>query len=362
MPVQLNSENQTIVPLFVHERFRPLLACNDVLYGGRGQNLYRRESNGKLVLVCDLGTPLMSQLSKIWFVERVLRADIHTMTCRQDGNRLLAVKGSVRCFDSGSGSEVGRFDIPGGTRPLRIENSPDGMSWFGEYSVNSNREAVPVYASADGVRWDVAYRFPKSSIRHIHGIFYDSFRKGLWVLTGDDGDEAGLWFTDDGFSHLTPVARGSQACRAVTIFTVESGLIVPTDTPQQANRIAHFDIENGRFEELAELPGSSLASTWDGNCMLVSTAVERSKVNKDQRVSVFASIDGLRWKCVTALNRDWPIMKNMRPYLQHPNIRFATGDGSSDRIYASCIAVKGYDGRMISWRRSDIENYLKEVS
>jgi hypothetical protein len=350
------------VPIERHGRIRPLVVRDGAVYASRGLCLFKMIDSDDRRKIVSFGGYIKSALSRVWHMERIARADIRSMSIRADGKALLIADGSIVCMDANIENVASVFPVPGGGRPLGIENSPDGFSYFGEYSANKARNPMSIYGTADGIHWEVAYEFPRSSIRHVHGIIYDEIREGFWVLTGDDADEAGIWFTDNNFKDLTPVSRGTQQSRAVTVFPVDSGLIVPMDTPQERNYINHYDIERDRYEKLASIPGSSLASTRDGNCMLISTAVERSKVNLEQRSTVFGSVDGQDWKAVAKLNRDWKIVRNMRPYLQHPNIRFAGSDGSVDRVYASCMAIEGFDGEMISWDRRDLTNYLEGTS
>lgn len=92
---------------------------------------------------------------------------------------------------------------------------------------------------------------------------------------------------------------------------------------------------------------------------LVSTAVERSTVNKDQRVHVFGSLNGFDWHCIARWTRDLHFTRNWRPYCQHPNVYFAAGNQNSSRIFGFGIAVQGIDGKMFSWKRSELKKFLK---
>ena len=80
--------------------------------------------------------------------------------------------------------------ITRGTRPLHITSIPGGNVFWGEYFDNASRDEVHIYASIDGgVKWDVAYTFPRGAIRHVHNIVHDPWGECLWLLTGDYGDE-----------------------------------------------------------------------------------------------------------------------------------------------------------------------------
>ncbi len=346
------------VPFSIHGRFRPLLYTEGRLYGSRGKTVYRRDELRQMHRLCSLGSPLINAMSNIWWVERILRANVQGMFTRTENKVFLVEKGQVHTFEFPTFRRLSTFRIPSGGRPLRIETAPNGWSFFGDYTVNHARDPVSMFASPDGIDWTEIYTFPAGEIRHIHGIVYDPYRKGLWTLTGDDGPEAGIWFSDIEYAGITAVSRGRQECRAVSVIPTPDALLIPTDTPQEPNRISRFDPQSGNFEPIQDLPGSSLCSFRGSDCMLVSTAVERSDVNNDQRVSIYASTDGNRWSCIFRAQRDFRVMKSMRPWFQHPNVVFANSDYRASRIYASAIGVKKLDGKMLSWAVTDIVEYL----
>ena len=91
------------------------------------------------------------------------------------------------------------------------------------------------------------WEFLPKQIRHIHGCYYDSYRKGVWVLTGDSDKESGLWFTDDFFETLKCIKGNTQNARAVSIIPMRDGLIVPTDSPRQQNYIQFLDFKTNCF-------------------------------------------------------------------------------------------------------------------
>jgi hypothetical protein len=307
--------------------------------------------------ITAIGSPI-GALSHLWWVERVLRAGFHSIDFRSDTEIIAVAKGRVLTVDLDAGELRCDFKIINGSRPLNVTTTPDGLSCFGEYFGNTDRQSVRIFATDDGSNWDCVHEFPSGSIRHVHGIYYDRFRDGLWVLTGDDGEEAAIWFTDDNFRNLQAVVRGKQRCRAVSVIPMLDGLIVPMDAPDEQNYIHHLDVSNTVFRRVAELPGTSFASTLVGECMLVSTVVERSSFNTDQHVSVWGSVDGEHWHCVSKWHRDLAFTRNFPPYLQHPTIYFAKNGSLPERIFAFAVGIKGLDGRMISWPRAGLESWL----
>lgn len=101
-----------------------------------------------------------------------------------------------------------------------LTQEPDGTLWAAEYL-----GAARVWRSTDdGVTWAEHYNFPNTDdgsgtvIRHIHGI--KSLPSGLWVYTGDNNTQCGLWRYDGGtFVRKSPsvIDPDAQRWRAVDL-------------------------------------------------------------------------------------------------------------------------------------------------
>ena len=340
---------------------RPLLYTNGDLYAARGLALWRRP-RGRRQFEPRASVPghlLERVVRPSRLLTRLVRGGIYGLVQLQDGSLLATVKGAiVRCgADESEFREV--LPLAGRGRPLNFCVARDKV-FFGEYFSNLGRGEVNVYGSADGLRWEVRYRFPPGSIRHIHGIYYDEFRRGHWVLTGDEGAEAGLWFTNDEFRTLVPVVRNEQRARAVTVIPRAEGLIVPMDSPQEVNFIHLFEPGPARFTRLAELPGSSFSSARCGALYCISTGVEKSAVNLSQSATVFVSSDGLSWRCMATFRRDLALLKNMRPYFQYPNVALVSSQ--DDTVIGYGVALTEYDDCLLEWDPRDLRVWLACVS
>src|SRR5947209_7906214 len=138
------------------------------------------------------------------------------------GGLVAAVPGAIVTLRAGEIQFRRTHPITRGTRPLHITAVPGGAVFWGEYFDNPAREEVHIYVSSDdGATWNVAYVFPKHTIRHVHNIVYDRWGDCLWVLTGDYGDECRILRASCDFRQVEVVVRGNQQARAVGLIPME---------------------------------------------------------------------------------------------------------------------------------------------
>ncbi len=335
----------------VGDHLRVLHVDGTEVWAGRGLTLLHSADGGASFQERGRVPGRLAQrlLSRNELTTRLFRTGFHAVAPLPGGALVAVVRGAVLHLRADAQEFELAHSIQRGKRPLNLCVHPSGRVYFGEYFRNRFRRAVHLYGSDDGRSFHVVGTFKRRSIRHVHAIHWDPHRAGMWVLTGDDGDEAGLWFTPDEFVTLEPVLRGAQAARAVTLFAREDGLILPTDTPFERNYVQHFDPETGTVERLAELPGSVFHGTRSRSLYLLSTVVERSPINTDPRPALFASRDGDDWKLVARLRRDFPQLEALPPFLQWPTLLLPTGSTSTDTIWASGQALARAHDRALTW-------------
>lgn len=330
---------------------RVLHVEGETLYVGRGLDLLRsRDGGAHFELIGRApGGPVARRLAAKEYSSRLLRTGFHGLAPLPDGGLLAIVRGAILF----QGPSDARFSVAQrvrrGSRPLNLCVLPSGHAYYGEYFSNPERDQVHIYGSVTGREWEVVGSFPAGTVRHVHGVHHDPHRGGMWVLTGDEDHEAGLWWTGDEFQTLEPVWRGTQSVRAVTLFAESWGLIVPTDTPFETNWVQHLDPESGAVTRLAPLPGSVFHSARSEHLWLLSTVVERSSVNTDPRPALFASADGLDWSPVAQLERDRPPFARERSIFQWPTLVLPTGRSTGDALYGSGQALAGAHGRLLEW-------------
>jgi hypothetical protein len=229
--------------------------------------------------------------------------------------------------------------ITRGTRPLHIIAVPNGPVLWGEYFDNATRDEVHIYASADGGdHWDVAYTFPKGSIRHIHNIVHDPWADCLWILTGDYSDECRILRASCDLSQIDVVLRGNQQARAVALLPAEDGIYFSSDTPLEANFIFRLDC-SGILSKLGPISGSSIYGCQAAGHLFFSTMVEPSAVNTDRELHIYGSRNRKNWSPVLSWRKDgWPMAT-----FQYGNAFLPDGNNTTDLLAVTTVAVEKDD-------------------
>lgn len=336
-------------------RVRVLHTNGAETYASRGLELLHSPDSGRSFnSLARAGEGLLDRwIASAPVASRLLRTGFHGLTPLPSGDLIAIVRRAILMRRAGEDQFDCVHRVERGTRPLNVCQSPTGRLFFGEYFSNPERGEVHVYGSSDGLHWEVCHTFPAGSIRHVHGIHADPFRGGVWILTGDDDDESGLFWSDDDLRTVTPVVQGTQRARAVVVLPTPDGVVVPTDTPREQNVIQWLDPVTGVLEPACEVPGSVFTGGRTDNLLLVSTTVEKSDVNRDQRVALFASRDGQDWTPLARFERDLRILRDQKGYLQYPMLLHPSGVGS-DRILATGQSLRSLHGRLLSWDESDV--------
>jgi hypothetical protein len=127
----------------------------------------------------------------------------------------------------------------------------------------------------------------------------------------------------------------------------EGGLFFASDTPLEQNYLYHLDA-NGRVEECAVLPSSSIYACRNCSGMFFSTMIEPSYVNRGRDVTIFGSSSGARWNALAQWRKDLWSMK----YFQYGNALLPDGENSSDLLALTTVAVAGVDLTTSIWKTS----------
>ena len=236
----------------------------------------------------SVGTAKEKTLACFRLTRQLLREGIHHLLPLNDGKIFVTTKRKSYIVDK-SGCIAGMFSGYKGNKPAHqgVCVTPDGTIFFGEYTLNTNRENnTRLYRSVDGGKsFQVILDIPKNEVRHIHFVKYDPYEKCLWLGTGDEDRECKLLRSTDNGDTWECIGEGSQDWRAIGVCFNERYLIWGTDAgsvPDQ-NHIIRMDRITRKLEIIdnAEGPCHGCGSFRDGR-VFISTGVEGGQNEKDR--------------------------------------------------------------------------------
>lgn len=292
-----------------------------------------------------------SILSKFKLTRRFLRAEITGFLVLRNDDQIMIAKKGLFIQHNGNCHFEKCFSMPRGSKPLNICIAPSGNLYFGEYFQNMDKQAVNIYCSEDNAQtWHIIFTFPKGSINHIHGLFYDQFTDRIWVLTGDRENECIIGYTKNEFKSFHEVFRGGQEYRSCQLFFYPDFIVFATDSQYIQNEIRYFDRKSLEIKTLVKIQGSAIKGGQSGNVSFLSTTVEPSKVNTDRFAHVWVTKDGLHWKDVYKAEKDrWPFIFQFGTF-EFP--QYVTP--IKDKLYFSGRALKGHDQKTVCVDISDL--------
>jgi len=321
---------------------RALAWSGDILYASRGYDLLRARITDS---ANDVAWQPVAKYCPNWkrrlsvstpLSARLLRDGFHALCGSPTGALVAAIPGAVVTCGPGESEFRVTHRLTRGTRPLHITTVPGGAIYWGEYFDNAQRGEVHIYASTDaGTTWNIAYTFPRGSIRHIHNIVHDPWANCLWILTGDYGDECRILRSSCDLRQVDTVLQGNQQARAVAAIPMEDGLYFSSDTPLESNFIYRVDRE-GCLSQLAAISSSSIYGCRVGKSLFFSTMVEPSEANRDRNVRIYGGEITGKWHPLLEWPKDrWPM-----GLFQYGNAFLPDGDNTTRYLAVATTAVK----------------------
>ncbi len=301
--------------------------------------------------------PVDRALARTGSVSRLLRLGIHAACRLTSGTILVVLTGRVfRSTDGGRTFEP-THHFPLGRKPARVGFTaiPTGQVYCGEYVAQVERvHPIGIYRSEDdGRTFGQVHRFEPGQVRHVHCIQADPYEPGLWVGTGDLGDECRILRSVDGCETFETIGQGSQQWRAVSVMfrpdAVYWGTDAGRDASNERNWIRRWDRAARRLEAIQEVQGPVHGSTQlaDGT-MVVSTGVEGGVNERDDHAHLWASRDGRQWQELASWQKDaWPFR------VQYGVIHFAHGQETSNVL---CLNLRGLKGHGLTCLAGRIED------
>lgn len=327
----------------------------NVIYAAKGYKIYKSTDEGNTWelegWVDDLKFSLIANTSRL--LARFTRAEITTIQILEDGTRVLIARKGIFVADKGEKIYKKTFHVMKGSRPLNMCLDGKENLYFGDYFLNHEREEINIYKSENsGKTWEVCYAFPKKTIRHVHGIFYDKYKDLVWFATGDFGNECIIGNTNNGFETIEIFKQGKQKYRAVDLMFYEDFIVYGTDTEVAKNYIYRIDRKDGQEYCLANLQGSVLSSAKTDEGAVISTAVEPSEVNHDVYSHIWFSKDGLKWNELYKAKKDF-----LPPKLwQYGRFKFPIGAIDNGKLLFSGHALEGLDNKTVIYSLNTCEH------
>ena len=168
-----------------------------------------------------------------------------------------------------------------------VEGFEDGV-YFGGYLVNMDKNPVNIYRKTGVDKWDVVYTFPQGVINHVHTIVPDTYRKCLWLFTGDFDEASAIWKVTDGFKGVVRVACNDQKYRACVVYALPEGLLYATDTPFADDFIYLMDTESFEVREIYPIHGSCIYGCQWKDSLVFSSTVEGDGRNVSRTEFLFS--------------------------------------------------------------------------
>lgn len=262
---------------------------------------------------------------------QLLRVGIHHLIPLKDGGFLAALKKKTLILDS-EGDIRNIFTGYKGNKPGHrgICITPEGDIFFGEYTLNTNREnETKLFRSIDnGQSFQAILTFSKNDVRHIHFVQWDDYEKCLWLGTGDLDHECRLMKSIDNGDTWEIVGEGSQLWRAVGVSFTKDSLYWGTDagSVSDPNYIIKMDRKSCKLEKVLEVEGPCHGNAVLSNgTVYASTGVEGGENEKDRYARLY-KINNDKADMILRKKKDiFPLI------LQYGVMRFPLGIESTDK-------------------------------
>ncbi len=307
-------------------------------YLSRRNNLFRSEDlKPPFKQIATISAPFWKQAaSNFRLAQRLLRFQVTNVLPLSNSDLFVTFDKSVGIVRGGKFQEL--KDL---ARPCRVLRSAcatfkNGDIYFGEYLSNDERGEMRIYKyTPDADALEVAYTFPKNSIRHIHGIYFDESTESLFCLTGDDEKECQILRSSDGFQTTEIVGQGDETWRAVSILFDENNFYYGTDAEFRANNIFKINRQTLERENLGEVGGTVFYSKSLSKDLFFATTAENAP-SQTENVAALWHIGETKAEKIIAFEKD-----RWHPTLfQFGTIHFPCVNKLENRLYFHLVGVR----------------------
>ncbi len=322
------------------------------LVSRRNEVFHCAKIGGPLEKIGDVAAPAWKTIaSKSRLVQRLLRFIVSNLLPLPNGEIFVTFDKSVGVFDAdGSYRTLGGLERPCRVLRSAIALADDGNVYFGEYLDNPDRGEMAVYRYTPGSdSLEIAHRFGKGEIRHVHGVYLDPYDRSLVCLTGDADAECRMLRTRDGFSTLEPIGGGDESWRAVSVLFTPEALYYGTDGEYRQNEIIRLDRQTGEQRPLGKVSGTVFYSRKLGGEMIFGTTAEDAPA-QTENVAALYRVDAA--DTLTEIAK-FPKDRWHRTLFQFGSFAFAAPVSQPEELFFSLIATDG-DNECFTIRRPSV--------
>ena len=296
---------------------------------------------------------------KFRLFERMLHLDARWGMQQDDNKVLIQFNGKYYIVDVVNDTVTEEY-IPAMGKPLCIKhiNNIEGFNnayILGDYYGNNNRLPVNLYWKLTGSdKWEKCYTFDDHKVRHIHNIISDKNHNCLYILTGDEDSESGIWIARNNFKEVEPFLIGKQQYRACQMLVSSNRLFYVTDSPSEKNKI--YEIKKNESVRVSDISGTCIYGTIFENNLIFSTTCE-PEAHASNKLSYWLSnrsgsgiIKNYVDLCILYDDADSKLLKRFEHdelplrLFQYGTITFT--NFVNNRCYFTPMSVKKYDMRV----------------
>ena len=313
---------------------RVVYCANDNYYLVKGYNIYKsKEFDNKWIKWITIPHNIIDKIFGVFpLYNRLMRKGVHHLLCNGENCLVITNKCSY-LINNGRIYSAGKII---GSRPLIMTQHKESFL-YGEYRSNLERSPVHIYKlDIKELKWRIIWEF--LDVRHIHGVFSDPYTGSIWVTTGDNDDECGIWQTTDNFISLNKIKGGSQQLRTVQLIFTDNYIYFGSDAPNEQNYIYRMSRSQYQIEKLVAVNNSVFFGVKVKDNLFFSTAIEPSTYNKCKKAAIWHSSDGRNWGTFKETKKDiWS-----QKYFQYGLIFFPYSSEKLTELIYTPFAAKGH--------------------
>lgn len=276
------------------------LADNSLLcyYKGKIVQYYSNDSSERKIVANIPISFIKRFILRIRMIERITHFDVRWGILVSEADILILLGTNIFRLNIDSGNFELELEL-NDTKPLsvyRIENIEgfeDGII-LGDYSPNKERNEVHIYMRITDEKgspvWKTVYSFEPGKVRHIHGFGTNYDKSAIYIMTGDDDKESGIWMATKGFKEVKEVLVGKQQYRCCQMIANAEGILYLTDAPSENNHLYFWDSKCLKI--ISEMYGTCIYGTHWKNNLFTSTVVEPDYHAKNKREYWLTNIPG----------------------------------------------------------------------